>query len=176
MKTLGEIIKEFRETHNLSLREFAKLCNMSHSYIDRLEKGYDPRSGAKVEPTLDTLDRISKAMNIPLDNLLKEIGYINAPHQLNSTESTRQKITSLQNDSPEGLTKRDLKSIEKDLEKMIEEIKTNPNDGFAAYGGEIDDEDIELLENAFRTALITIKKINKQKYTPKKYRKKDNEK
>ncbi|NLT94075.1 MAG: helix-turn-helix transcriptional regulator [Clostridia bacterium] len=73
---LGEIIKKYREENNLSLREFADKCDLSHSYISKLEEGKDPRSGKKIEPTLDTVKKISEAINIPLDELLKMIGYI----------------------------------------------------------------------------------------------------
>lgn len=76
MKTIGEIIKEFRKANNLSLRELAKMTGLSHTYIDKLEKGYDPRTGKKVEPTMYTIACIAEAMKVPRESLLKEIGYI----------------------------------------------------------------------------------------------------
>lgn len=57
MQKLGEIIKEYREKNKLSLRDFSNLCNLSHTYIDKLEKGKDPRNGKAVEPTLDALEK-----------------------------------------------------------------------------------------------------------------------
>ncbi|WP_422444296.1 helix-turn-helix domain-containing protein [Thermoanaerobacterium sp. DL9XJH110] len=74
--TLGEVIKKYREENNLSLREFADKCGLSHAYIAKLEEGKDPRSGKNIEPTLDTVKRISEAINLPLDELLQMIGYI----------------------------------------------------------------------------------------------------
>lgn len=73
---LGEIIKKYREENNLSLREFAEKCGLSHAYIAKLEEGKDPRSGKNIEPTIDTVKKISEAMNMPLDKLLKAIGYL----------------------------------------------------------------------------------------------------
>ncbi len=75
-KTLGEIIKNYRLTNKLSLREFAQKCDVSHTYIDKLEKGVDSRTGKPVEPTLLVIEKISNAMNISTKSLLEEIGFI----------------------------------------------------------------------------------------------------
>lgn len=75
-RTLGEIIKDYRLKNKLSLRDFAQKCDVSHTYIDKLEKGIDSRNGKPVEPTLLVVEKISKAMNKKTDTLLKEIGFI----------------------------------------------------------------------------------------------------
>ncbi|EEM80186.1 Transcriptional regulator, MerR [Bacillus thuringiensis serovar huazhongensis BGSC 4BD1] len=75
-KTLGEIIKNYRLTNKLSLREFAQKCDVSHTYIDKLEKGVDSRTGKPVEPTLLVIEKISNAMNISTKSLLEAIGFI----------------------------------------------------------------------------------------------------
>ena len=68
---LGEIIKKYREEHNLSLRAFASKCGLSYTYISMLEKNVDYRTGKPIAPTLDSVKYISKAMNMPIDDLLK---------------------------------------------------------------------------------------------------------
>lgn len=68
---LGEIIKKYREEHNLSLRAFASKCSLSYTYISMLEKNIDYRTGKPIAPTLDSVKYISNAMNIPIDDLLK---------------------------------------------------------------------------------------------------------
>jgi len=73
---IGEIVKQYRNKQSLSLRQFAEKCNLSHSYIDKLEKGIDPRNGKNVEPTIDSLVKIAKAMNMELYELLILSGYI----------------------------------------------------------------------------------------------------
>ncbi|HDR7378770.1 TPA: helix-turn-helix transcriptional regulator [Bacillus toyonensis] len=75
-KTLGEIIKDYRLKNKLSLRDFAQKCDVSHAYIDKLEKGIDPRNGKPIEPTLLVVEKISKAMNKSTEILLEEIGFI----------------------------------------------------------------------------------------------------
>lgn len=84
MNKLGNFIKQYRLEHSLSLREFAKLCNLSHTYIDKLEKGIEPRTGKVVEPTLDAIEKISSAMNLSLDSLLVSIGKIDSDANLSN--------------------------------------------------------------------------------------------
>lgn len=46
---------------DLSLREFAQRCDgISHTQIDCIERGIDPRTGKPVRPTVETLAKISK--------------------------------------------------------------------------------------------------------------------
>ena len=61
---LGERIREARG--DLSLRDFAKICEISHTHLDSLEKGYDPRTGKKVSIGWDTLKKISAATGLPV--------------------------------------------------------------------------------------------------------------
>ena len=70
---LGDIILNYRNSFapKMSQREFAKKCGLSHTYIAALEKNIDPRTGKPIAPTLDTVKYVSKAMNLPIDELLK---------------------------------------------------------------------------------------------------------
>lgn len=68
---LGEVIKKYREEHNLSLRAFASKCGLSYTYISMLERNIDYRTGKPIAPTLDSVKYISNAMNMPIDDLLK---------------------------------------------------------------------------------------------------------
>ncbi|SMB95552.1 Helix-turn-helix domain-containing protein [Desulfonispora thiosulfatigenes DSM 11270] len=103
---LGEIIKNYRKQNDLSLREFANRCDLSHAYIAKLEDGIDHRSGKKVEPTLDTVKRISDAINIPMERLLSMIGYINKETNLDSPHVPQEY------EEKHKITKRDLDQYE----------------------------------------------------------------
>ena len=61
---LGEYIRRKRKAAKLSLRDFGVLCDLSHSYIDNIEKGIDFRTGKKICLTNDTLLKIAKALNV----------------------------------------------------------------------------------------------------------------
>lgn len=62
---LGSYIKEYRQNHKLSLRDFGNLCGISHTTIDCIEKGYDPRTKKPVNITNATFRKLSEAMGIP---------------------------------------------------------------------------------------------------------------
>ncbi|HFL2415687.1 TPA: helix-turn-helix domain-containing protein [Clostridioides difficile] len=88
MQTLKEIIKEYRRLNKLSLRDFSDLCDLSHAYIDKLEKGKDPRNGNPIEPTLDSLEKISFGLNLTLEELLIKLGKIKGnENQIESEKS-----------------------------------------------------------------------------------------
>ena len=68
--TLGKFIKQYREDNNLSLREFSNSCELSHSYISKLEKGVDSKTGKPVIPTVETIKKLSDATNVSMSDLL----------------------------------------------------------------------------------------------------------
>lgn len=101
MKTLGTVILEYRLINKLSQRDFATLCDISHSYINKLEKGVDPRSGKSVEPTLFIIEKIARAMKKSKNELLEEIGYLNNPS--NDTKKISNSETDIGNDLEKAL-------------------------------------------------------------------------
>ncbi|KMP78175.1 MerR family transcriptional regulator [Bacillus cereus] len=100
-KTLGEIIKNYRLTNKLSLRDFAQKCDVSHTYIDKLEKGIDSRTGKPVEPTLLVIEKISNAMNISTKFLLEEIGFITRDNNEVTDSELETWFKSIKNASPQ---------------------------------------------------------------------------
>lgn len=67
---LGEIIRNYRNEHSLSLREFSQISGISNSYISMLESGRHPRSGRPIVPTITKLNQLSSAMGLKIDDLL----------------------------------------------------------------------------------------------------------
>lgn len=63
-KEIGKIIKELRG--ELSLRDFAQKCDISHTTIDNLEKGIDYRTGKPTQVKVATLQKIADACNVTL--------------------------------------------------------------------------------------------------------------
>lgn len=70
---LGEIIKQYREAHDMSLQDFANLIGTSRSYIHMLEKNINPSTNKPISPSIETLKLLSSAMNMDLDSLLKQL-------------------------------------------------------------------------------------------------------
>lgn len=72
MNYIGEYIRKYRG--NMSLRDFADKCGISHTHLDSIEKGIDPRTGKPVKVTVETLKKIAIAMNMTINDLLIKSG------------------------------------------------------------------------------------------------------
>ncbi|MEQ8196626.1 MAG: helix-turn-helix transcriptional regulator [Clostridiaceae bacterium] len=70
-----------RKELGLSLRDAAKLMGISHTYLNVLEKGADPRNNAPASPTPDTLRRISEAYKISYKKLMTDFGYLSEKNE-----------------------------------------------------------------------------------------------
>jgi transcriptional regulator with XRE-family HTH domain len=112
MKTIGETIKEFRKANHLSLRDFAQRAGLSHAYIAKLEKEYDPVSKKKIEPTMDTVAKLAEAMHMSVESLLAETGYI---------EDGQDEQRQIKTWHP-AITQKDEKDIAKDLERIMNDL------------------------------------------------------
>ncbi len=66
----GAYIRTLREARGWSLRELAGKAEISHTTVDNIEKGYDPRTGRNTNITLDTLTRLGRALSISTEQLL----------------------------------------------------------------------------------------------------------
>ena len=68
--TISEILKQYRDEHSLSQRQFADQCGMTNGYISLLERGVNRKTGKPVTPTLASLQKIARAMGTTIDDLL----------------------------------------------------------------------------------------------------------
>lgn len=82
---IGEIIKEYRTKNKLSQRAFAKRTSLSPSYINTLEKIYNPKTGKPYSVTTDVAMELSKAMFISIEELLNMLDK-NQEFVVNSTK------------------------------------------------------------------------------------------
>ena len=73
---LGEYLLNERKKRNMSLREFADLIGISHTYLKKLETGINPNTGKPVSPTIEMLCDISKSLHVSLEYLLEMSGYL----------------------------------------------------------------------------------------------------
>ncbi len=117
---LGELIKKYRNENKISQRDFAKTCNLSHTYIAALEKNIDQRTGKPIAPTLDTVKYISKAMNMSIETVLHLLEN-NQEFIMNkdAPKYNEDEYTGLNTD---GLTEEDIEDI-----KAYIEVRRNMN-------------------------------------------------
>ena len=58
------MVKEYRNLRNLSLREFARVADISHTYVDSIERGIDFQSKKKPRVSNEVIHKLGKAMGI----------------------------------------------------------------------------------------------------------------
>jgi transcriptional regulator with XRE-family HTH domain len=142
--TIGENIKLLRKKAKLTQHELALRANISRSYLADIERN-------RYNPSVETIKDIAQALNVPISSIIDGTSETDLPN----------------------LTKKDERDIQKKLQEIINDL--NSKDGYAALDGksidELDEEDRELLIASLENSLRLAKKIAKQKFTPKKYRK-----
>ncbi len=65
MSTIGKNIKRFRQDRGLSQGKLSKLADLSLNTIVKIELDESPN------PTIETIQRIAKALEVSVDDLLK---------------------------------------------------------------------------------------------------------
>ncbi|OIQ08755.1 HTH-type transcriptional repressor RghR [Moorella thermoacetica] len=130
MASIGQIIREYREKHGLSLREFAQKAGLSHAYIDKLENGFDPVTKKPVTPTLRTIELLAQAMEMTPEEIMSAAGYIsNSSKKEKQHDEATRLFARLSGLTPEGREKvlRELEWIEELERKRFLERKKKQN-------------------------------------------------
>lgn len=68
MNELGYYLKGLRGKK--SLREVAEKCGISHTYLDTLEKGYDPRTKKERKPNPEVLEKLANYYSVDYEHLM----------------------------------------------------------------------------------------------------------
>lgn len=69
---LSEIVKQYREEHGLSQRDFAKVCGLSNALISNVERELNT-AGKPFTPSFDTVQKIAFGMGQSANDLLREM-------------------------------------------------------------------------------------------------------
>lgn len=72
---LGKELLNLRVKLGLSLREAKEKTGLSHNYIRKLELGFDPSTKTPIEPSVETLKKISLGYGISFDKLMQLANY-----------------------------------------------------------------------------------------------------
>ncbi len=67
--SLGDIIKEYRTEHNLSMDAFSEKSGISKAYISLLEKNKHPKTGKEIAPSIQCIKQAADGMNMEFDDL-----------------------------------------------------------------------------------------------------------
>lgn len=154
--TLGDIIKEYRVEHALSMDAFSEKSGISKAYISLLEKNRHPQTGKPIAPSIQCIKQAAEGMGMDFNVLFSKIdGNITLNNPVTNNP----------------LTPKDERDIKKDLDSLMEKL-TNQEYGPAAYDGQdIPEDDQELFAGQLELMLRRLKTINKEKYNPNKNKK-----
>lgn len=67
--TLGNIIKEYRNKHGLSMNAFSEKSGISKAYISLLEKNQHPKTGKEIAPSIQCIKQAADGMNMDFNAL-----------------------------------------------------------------------------------------------------------
>lgn len=133
------------DAHGITAYKVAKETGVTTATLTNWKKG-------KYTPKPDKLQKIADYFGVSLSYLLY------------GTEEGAQKKKS-------SLNSRDERDIARDLNNIMEKLSSGEA-GPASYDGEeLDPEAAELFKDELELALRRLKLLNKEKYTPKKYKK-----
>lgn len=71
MMRLGEAIRQYREAHSMSITDFARLVGLSRPYVYMLEVNKNTNGGKPIVPSMATVMKVSKAINVPVTDLIE---------------------------------------------------------------------------------------------------------
>ncbi len=71
---LSDFVIQYRTENDISQRELARRCGVSHGLISLIEKGTNPQTGKEMAQDLDTYKKLADGMGITLQYLFEQIG------------------------------------------------------------------------------------------------------
>lgn len=157
MLTLYEKIDFLCKSFNTNVSKMCRELEISRSTLSEL------KAGRSKTLSTETLSKIANHFGTTVDKLISD--------DLYQTEPDRQKLREAfeQKEMP-ALTKKDERDIEKKLNETLEELELS-QDSLMFNGEPLDDITKELLIQSIRNGIELSKRIAKEKYTPKKYKK-----
>lgn len=139
MNNLQDFLIDKRKELNLSLRNAANLIGISHTYLNTLEKGVDPRNHMPTKATPETLKLISKAYDISYEYLMILAGYLHI---------NRKSLT-------------DKENLEIKIYEFIKDLMEN-SEGLILSGEPVSKEAVDMIIDSLSYGLRTAKVINKK--------------
>ena len=140
-------LKFLRKKYKLSQEDLAKKINTTKGTISNYENEHST-------PSNEVLKDLANVLHTTTDYLLGRTDNPNPPGDL------------------PNLTEKDERDIAKDLEDIINNLST---DGYAQFDGrsieDLDEDDKELLIASLENSMKLAKRLAKDKFTPKKYKK-----
>ncbi|MEG0772873.1 helix-turn-helix transcriptional regulator [Clostridium sp.] len=153
--SLGQTIKNIRNSKGFSIMKVKELTGLSKSTISDLEND-------KSSPTADTLQKLATALEVPVEEFFKEG---NDTEDISKEDNAVTPNTNAE-PSPLHLTIKEQEQIGEEGQKILREFALS----LSKEKNNLKEEDYMVLGASIMSALETIKIKNKVKYSSKKYK------
>lgn len=154
MNEFGKKIKELRGEK--SIREAARGIGISHTYLDSLEKGYDPRTGKERKPTIEVISKISIYYDYEFSDLVELANIFVSLNDMPDKQKVIEATKLAERFSQQQ--KRKKKNLRKALEYVIENDIPSSHTNFLANGmsfiGSQEEEDIDFITILLQTLIL----------------------
>lgn len=67
---LGDLIKSYRQEHELSMEKFAQKSGLSRAYVSILERNVNPVNGKPVIPSLETIKAVAQTIGMDFNDVI----------------------------------------------------------------------------------------------------------
>ena len=67
--TLGEIIKKYRDEHDVSMEYVATLCGITKGYVAMLERNVNSKTGRPIKPSIETILKICNGLHLNFNDV-----------------------------------------------------------------------------------------------------------
>jgi len=150
-----DLILEAIKNVGWSKYKLCKEANLAQSTLS------DILTGKNTNPRMDTIQKIATALNVSVNTFFGDSAIVDLvePSELNESS-----------DNSEFISKKAERDIQKSLSETLGMLQ-NHQDGLMFDGEPLDDLTRELLVQSLENSMRMAKKIVKEKYTPKKYKK-----
>ena len=141
-----EMIKIFKKQKGFTSKKLSELSGVPIGTLNKI------LNGQTKNPAYETITALAKALDCSVDIFCDNNTSIDSDKE-NSNE----------------LSAKDNKDIEKKLNETLDMLENQ--EGLMLSGNPVDSDDWEFIKGAIKNGLEYAKKVNKDKYTPKKYKK-----
>lgn len=143
---LGDKIRFIREVKKMGLNETAELAGISGSYLSNIE------NGKKENPSMKTLSQIASALGVSVDDFFRG-------EEVNRNE---------EGGYEPALSIKEQEKLDAEAEEMLTDLRIS----LSQNNGYLSKSDYETIGATVRTLLEQMTKSNKERYTPKIYKRK----
>lgn len=70
---LSDLLKQYRQENDLSQRDFARKCSLSHGTISLIERETNPQTGKEMSQDMDTYKKLADGMGLTVQELFEKL-------------------------------------------------------------------------------------------------------